>query len=202
MLQEQGRYSQYFYLHHKPSGFCPRLFFLLILSISLATITPHMLTTLNSAPPVQISPFDLYTCIYIVILDNSIWVSHSHQNNNRTKYGPTVPPPQLAFSLSPYLFPYLSDLQLWPLLAIILDISSSSIISFTILQLMSPSIINPFFYLLIFLDSILFSLSPPPPLLYLRSLASLASNMVQDSWLESCPATTHLQRSYSMFFLK
>lgn len=54
MLKEQGRSSGYFYLHHKSSGFCLRLFFLNILPIPSNTITSHKHTILNSVSPVQI----------------------------------------------------------------------------------------------------------------------------------------------------
>lgn len=104
MLREQGRSSGYFYLHHKSSGFCLRLFFLNILPMPLKhNYTPHKLTILNSTFPVQI-PRLFSTHFMHSLLDISTWASHSHQNNNSTKYGSTLEPPQLAFLLSVHSF--------------------------------------------------------------------------------------------------
>ena len=177
MLREQGRSSGYFYLHHKSSGFCLRLFFLNILPMPSNTITPHKFTILNSTFPVQI-PRLFSTLAYACSLHLTFPPGCPTAIKTTTALNMdslSDLPNQLFFFLC-ILFSCLSVLSSWPLLAIIWDISSS-IISFIILQLMSPSVTNPFFYLLVFLDSILFSLiSTPIP--YLRSLAFLASNMV------------------------
>ena len=177
MLKEQGRSSGYFYLHHKSSGFCLRLFFLNILPIPSNTITPHKLTILNSVSPVQI-PRLFSTLVYAFsYLTFPPGCPTAIKTTTTLNMDPLLDLPNLLFLFLCILFSCLSVLSSWPLLAIILDISSSSIISFTILQLMSPSVTNPFFYLLVFLDSILFSLISTP-LPYLRPSAFLASNMV------------------------
>lgn len=173
MLKEQGRSSGYFYLHHKSSGFCLRLFFLNILPIPSNTITPHKLTILNSVSPVQI-PRLFSTLAYVFsYLTFPPGYPTAIKTTTALNMDPLLDLPNLLFLFLCILFSCLSVLQSWPLLAIILDISSSSIISFTILQLMSPSVTNPFFYLLVFLDSILFSLISTP-LPYLRSSACIS----------------------------